>query len=632
MLRPDDREDLLATLRPPEHYSLDYAVGTTFSLDLLALLAVPLTFTFLYLDGEDTRSLDDPILLLEALREHAERLAIFCQAGQIVIPRTHELLFSYLEGSVFEVAPRSWRGVFHPKVWALRYVPENATTGQPVRYRLLCLSRNLTFDRSWDTMLVLDGELIDRTYAFGDNHPLGDFLAALPDLAVRSVSDGVRQHVARVEYEIRRVRFELPQGFSKLAFHSFGLKQGNRWPFTLRKDRVLVVSPFVVPKFLNRMAQNCGDITLVSRLDTLSGLTTTDLAPCRALYVLDPAAETALEAEGASPDEQPAVSEFNTSLSGLHTKLYVIEQGWYAQLWTGSANATQAAFHHNVEFMVQMTGKKSHVGIDRFLKQIENQTTFRDLLRPYTPGDEVLQDDTLEARLEKQVVFLQRQLARLALTATVIEPDAKERHYQLVLCAPEDGVSLDLPAHVELWCWPITLDEERHVPVQLDEKTLAQFTLSLEALTSFFAFEIRMVADEVEVHNRFVLNVPLQNAPAGRQERILRQLLGDRSKVLRYLLMLLASEDDLHGLFDILLARRRLGSGENGSVREQITFFEPLVRALARDPAKLDRVHRLVEDLSRDPEGLELLPASFLDIWTPIWQARLRLDEEQEVN
>lgn len=225
MLRPDDREDLLATLRPPEHYRFDYAVGTTFSLDLLALLAVPLTFTFFHLDGEDTRSLDDPILLLEALREYAERLAIFCQAGQITIPRTHELLYSYLEDSVFEVAPRSRHGVFHPKVWALRYVPENTTTEQPVRYRLLCLSRNLTFDRSWDTMLVLDGELTDRAYAFGDNHPLGDFLAALPDLAVRSVSDSVRQHVARVEYEIRRVRFDLPQGFSKLAFHPFGLNR-----------------------------------------------------------------------------------------------------------------------------------------------------------------------------------------------------------------------------------------------------------------------------------------------------------------------------------------------------------------------------------------------------------------------
>jgi hypothetical protein len=628
VLRPDDRGTLLAALRAPEHYAFDSAVGTTFSLDLLALIAVPLTFTFFHLEGEDARTPEDPIVLLEALRQHSGRLAIFCQAGQIAIPHAHKLLYSYLEDSVFEVAAKSRHGVFHPKVWALRYAPKDAATELPVRYRLLCLSRNLTFDRSWDTMLVLEGDLTDRAYAFGDNHPVGDFFAALPDLAVRPVSEKAREQVSKVAYEIRRVRFELPQGFNKLAFHSFGLKQGDRWPFHVRKDRALIVSPFVVPAFLKRMAQNCDDITLVSRLDTLSGLSGTDLAPCQELYVLDPAAETAVEAEESSPDEQPTASEFNTSLTSLHAKLYVIEQGWYAQLWTGSANATQAAFHHNVEFMVRLTGKKSRVGIDQFLTQIENQTTFRDLLRPYAPGDKVVLDNALET-LEQQAVRIQRQLARLPLTATVVGPGDEEELYQLALSLPESGASFELPANAELWCWPITLNEERCVPGHLDREPVAQFALSLEALTSFFAFEIRTAADKVEARKRFVLKVPLQNAPVGRQERILRHLLGDRSKVLRYLLMLLAGEEDVHELLDVLLATHRAGAGRNGSGRDRISFFEPLVRALARDPDKLIRAHRLVDDLARDPDGADLLPEGFLDIWKPIWQAHLRLVEER---
>ena len=40
-----------------------------------------------------------------------------------------------------------------PKVWILRYA--SATEG--VRYRVLCLSRNLTGTRTWDVSLVLDG-------------------------------------------------------------------------------------------------------------------------------------------------------------------------------------------------------------------------------------------------------------------------------------------------------------------------------------------------------------------------------------------------------------------------------------------------------------------------------------------
>ena len=46
MLEPQERRQLLDSLRPPSGYSLDFAVGTTYSLDLLALLTAPLAFTF----------------------------------------------------------------------------------------------------------------------------------------------------------------------------------------------------------------------------------------------------------------------------------------------------------------------------------------------------------------------------------------------------------------------------------------------------------------------------------------------------------------------------------------------------------------------------------------------------------
>lgn len=44
MLDPYDRRHLMEILRPPEGYSLDFAIGTTFSLDLLALMTAPLSF------------------------------------------------------------------------------------------------------------------------------------------------------------------------------------------------------------------------------------------------------------------------------------------------------------------------------------------------------------------------------------------------------------------------------------------------------------------------------------------------------------------------------------------------------------------------------------------------------------
>ena len=52
MLEPRVRRQLMEALRPPSGYELDRAVGTTYSLDLLALLTTPLAFTIFLATGQ----------------------------------------------------------------------------------------------------------------------------------------------------------------------------------------------------------------------------------------------------------------------------------------------------------------------------------------------------------------------------------------------------------------------------------------------------------------------------------------------------------------------------------------------------------------------------------------------------
>ena len=49
MLEPNSRQLLRDALRPPAGYILDRAISTTFSLDLMALLTIPVSFTFFQL-------------------------------------------------------------------------------------------------------------------------------------------------------------------------------------------------------------------------------------------------------------------------------------------------------------------------------------------------------------------------------------------------------------------------------------------------------------------------------------------------------------------------------------------------------------------------------------------------------
>ncbi|TKW71769.1 MAG: hypothetical protein DI543_27675, partial [Bradyrhizobium icense] len=178
-LDPENRALYGEILRAPTGYEVDMALATTYSLDFETALVIPATMVFQAAEGRD-QVLDTPLALLDGLERLAERVAIFCEAGRIAAqPRAANRLTALLEDTVTEVLAPQQGGVFHPKIWVLRFVPVSGTA--PVRLRLAILSRNLTTDRSWDLSLSLDGEVSDEIQP--DNAPISLLLRALPELA-----------------------------------------------------------------------------------------------------------------------------------------------------------------------------------------------------------------------------------------------------------------------------------------------------------------------------------------------------------------------------------------------------------------------------------------------------------------
>jgi hypothetical protein len=618
LLNPHDRGLLLESLRPPPGYSLDFAIATTFSLDLKALLAAPLAFTFFDWEDEDGRPTADTIALLEAVRRHADRIAVFCQAGQISIPQKNQPLYGYLEDSVFEVAPANAKGVFHPKVWALRYV----NTEGSVHYRVLCLSRNLTYDRSWDTVLLLDGTLTDRKHAFGVNHPLGDFIAALPELALRQISESVRSKIQEMDHEIRRVHLGRPPGCDAITFWPLGIPGHRKWPFEARTDRFLVVSPFLSEHFLTRVSKSGRGDILVSRLEELTSIKQDclDRFDRVCAFSSDAWIEDAEELE--QSDSRNVPSE-EAGTRGLHTKLYIADAGWDASVWLGSANATDAAYKRNVEFLVELKGKKSALGIDAFLTSSEKATTFADLLQDFARADGPAEVSEEVKEAEQLVEDARREIVRARFVAHVEQISAKDE-YRILLRSEKDS-QMESVRQVEVKCWPVTMREDV-AAIELTIGTALTFErLTFDALTTFYAFEITGQAGTHRITRRFVLNVPLEGAPTDRRERILRSLLKDRDHVLRLLLLLLSGEGT-HGYEDVLtkLPGDR-GAGEGQIMGFESTLFESLVHALDKDPTRLDQVSQIVDDLKKTSEGSALMPPRFDEIWEPIWAARQRL-------
>src|SRR5260370_11857321 len=116
MLRPDERQHLLELLRPPAACKLDVAVGTTYSLDLISALMLPLSFAFFDWEHADGELVADPLALLEALRRYGDRFTIFCQSGQIRFPSKYPPLVTFLEPSIHYVNAPNSHPLFHPKL------------------------------------------------------------------------------------------------------------------------------------------------------------------------------------------------------------------------------------------------------------------------------------------------------------------------------------------------------------------------------------------------------------------------------------------------------------------------------------------------------------------------------------
>ena len=609
MLEPDNRRLLMDTLGPPPGYEFDRALATTFTLDLTALLAVPLAFTFDRAEDEDGLLASDPLALLESARRHAERIAVFCHGGYTSAPRSGQTALAFLENSVVNVFPPNdgrRTAIFHPKVWVLRYV----TGDGPVRYRLVCGSRNLTFDRSWDASLVLDGELGEDLAGHDHfNQPLAAFVDALPGLAMGPVPDFHRQSIEQFVAELPRVSFRAPPGLELGRFLTFGFGPDNP-VFPDRKDRpLLAISPFIDDWFVEQLTRRRPRTVLINRRESLLRTRPEKLRQIDEVYEfrsnLDP------EPEDLDVPLPP--------LTGLHAKVFVFDDGWDARVCVGSANSTRAALGNsprNIECMVELVGKKSEFGIDTLLSKREEDSgtaTFRDLITPFVTEEaeiECTDDDPLESVLDEAV----DRIARADLRAKV-EADG-DGSYSMRVCAQE-RIDVD-PQVTAVRCRPAPLNPDR--AKCLDGGATFK-DLRLEEVSGFLSVEIIAGRGRGARYRRFARPIAVTGMPPDRLQRLIAGTLENRQRLMQLLWLLLSPDGEInYGEF------AGGGGGAESAGRDwgpALTgLLERTLETLASRPERLDHVDRLLRELRTTEFGKTLVGDDFVDAWESVMAVR----------
>ncbi|MDJ1371448.1 hypothetical protein C7K25_08715 [Gulosibacter molinativorax] len=598
------------------------AVGTTFTLDLVSALAVPLSFSSRRLGDHN-----DPVSIFTAIRQAADSIDVFAQAGVISLGRETDLV-TYLEGGIHPVALH--RGIFHPKVWLLEFARDAERS-----FRLVSSSRNLTADKSWDIVVRLDGKpaaaagepsdesaLERRAAARARNEPIQRLIRALPDFCVNRMPEHRVQRIHDFAERFGEVEWERPDDTHDLAFHTFGL--GDASIPQIRGTKALIISPFLSDDGLERLRTGIsGETHLLSRERSLQLLNPEAFDPKLHTYLLDEAANLV--------DEEDAKAE--NLLTGLHAKAVIVNANHRARMLLGSANATGAGWGTNVEFMVEFEGRRDIYGVDATLEALG------ELKAEFEPTGGEVEDEREQAQHELDSVL--RDLAIVPVTSRIVEG---EPFTQLVWAGSRLTNVLEATASrgIGIRWHLLTVKGTDVAELGTSEAHAARFErLDLTDLTAFLVAVGTHPATGLTKST--IIPMRLLDDVEERKEAVIARHLADPQAFVRLLTLLL----ELSGM---RFEATKTGGGMWGAFASdgQATsgLFEALVRALGRGSSGIEEAQRIIEFLRRERDVVcsgdaqspdetvtsepptseqSVLPEGFEPLWDAVWAAHLKL-------
>lgn len=566
---------------------VEFAVGLTYSLNLEAMLTVPLAFGDLgELDSDVKLS---PAYLLEGIRRSSDKIVLFCNKGGIHVPQETRTIYSLMEGSIFEVQnEKDILSNFHPKIWLVHEIDKDGLDW----LKLSVMSRNLDFSTYLDICCSLRGRINKRRSSKGmEKHkPLKDMLFWLSDYA-NAKAEKVRQIAGLLDYVDH---FEVDSPFQKedearnedegYGFFPFvyGKEEFAKYGSYLNKympgDRILVISPFIDISTLSwltsRVRKDWGYESKNSILITRKEYVTKE--------VFD------LFEQVWIPND--TMIDNTTANVDLHAKMYLTQrltgQDLGYTLYLGSTNATKNGFNKNAEFLLRLHYKRTTT--DRIKELLEEMVIEHRFVVMDAPNPEATND---RPRNEKELA-LKRAVSCLN-KATIKESDVMGL-YDIKLSAysrskfDEDITIRPLQCR-NLW---------KPIGQQVDFNELVPSLLS-----EFYV--LRKPCDD-GTFIEMVAKVKTSGMPANRDEAIYQSIITKKEELLDYVAFMLS---DRPAEFFYEQQIMEMQKGAAGSVQQTSTMplYEQLLRTASNNPEQINEVIKFIKKMDKDIVPVELM-------------------------
>ena len=603
MLHPNkDRFDYGEQLNAPVGFELDSAVATTYSLDLDALLAVSVALGFKdTLEGDLT---GEKLLLLESIESLKGKLKVFYQKGKIKLPTEYNYLFTLLEQYVSPVVPVGGEfSSFHPKLWLLRYVQITKSKRPEIRYKLIVLTRNLTFDRSWDLAASLDGVLVDDMQFDNKNNNWIDFILSL-------LKDDKHFKPTKIfKKELSYIKWEISYGRNDSIKLLPGGGIYNKPLFLKRIDSLMIISPFIKDtgnqinalKWLSSQVADGGAKILFSRAEELNAIGREKLNEWKC-YSINPEV-----VEGEEKIEE------GYELHNLHAKLLVTQRGAITDWHLGSANATSAALGdvnssqpRNTEFMLRFSASPEKIGYEKLMEQLVGDEEGRGVFVEHIFEDIIESDDVDNSAKLRSTIF-ELINASWLLKGAIQEENAK---YTLTL----DIHSKTLFQKLQYESIYVEVDQLAIAGAKQELSTQMQWSdMELTQISAFIPVSIRLRDMNIDdtVNILIQANIKIEGGDI-RNQGILRKMLDSKDKILSYIHMLLNPEADKN---EWLESHTREVSSNNDEIDifdRNTPLFEQLMLTAARHKDALIRLESLIQSLEKS--DIEI-PEEFNALW-----------------
>ena len=574
-----DRLDYCELLSPPTFYKTAFAVGTTYSLDLETLTA---SCAIIGLNVEaDTELAESPLHMLEAIRRASGKLLIYCQSGQIKVPDRLNKLLPLLENCVSEVSLANRRS-FHPKTWFVKYT----AAGMPDRYRIIILSRNLTFDRSWDVALRLDsaekGEPIIEQ-GDGSNEALNILLKWL----VKNTSShnehlrSKKRQLVKLADELTVIKWKnLGKEFDGFVFipYGVGLPAGDNLGDTFHK--MFIISPFisksVIEGFTKQRLIN-PDCTLITRKSELSKLNA-ELLEAFDTYTIK---DDVVDGEGRISES----GDFKTQ--DIHAKVYLRIKRSDSELLIGSANAGYNAFHGgNVEFMIMLWGKQRYLNVERLKQDLFGSDEKANPFEKVEPKEYAASDEDAVINSLENVV---RDFCSIKKTAQVTE------HEPYTVTVTMKQFRSDAT---------ITLSPLTKANPQAINDVMVFGGLNLRDLSEWYVVTAKMHKKSVSR----VMKIHTKGIPDTRDSAVFNEIIRDKNAFLVYIAFLL-SDDFLTSFFETQKRGKDDFRFLNMNYDTPI-LYERMLKTAANAPDSLREIREIIK-LAND----DIVPKDFMDLY-----------------